>query len=864
MIGQTLGHYRILEKIGAGGMGEVYRAHDERLDRDVALKLLPPGTLSDEVARKHFRKEALMLSKLNHPNIATVYDFDSQVDVDFLAMEHVAGQTLTQVIAGRALLEKEVIKLGVQIAEALEEAHEHGVIHRDLKPGNVMVTAKGRVKVLDFGLARLLQARSEVVASTENLTEMRAVAGTLPYMAPEQLRGEPADARTDIYGAGALLYEMATGARPFPQRLPTSLVDHIFNRAPPPPGRLQPDLTPRLEATILKCLDKDPENRYQSAKEMLVDLRRTASGSGEADRQPVPPQRLAWKRVAVAAGFVGSILVALLVLVSAVALLFPRLRENLFGFAYARGEKHIAVLPFDCSGSDPDYQLVANGLMESMTNELSNLDAAQESLWVVPASVVRDHKVNDPTAAFRELGATMVVQGRIEQKGQALYLTVNLIDSKHLRQIGSAKFENPSGDLATLQNEAVFHLAGLMNVKGSSAALIPAGSVASSAYESYLKALGYMQRYDKPGNLDLAISALNSSVEKAPRFALGYTTLGEAYRLKFLTDHHPAWVEQAFANCRTAVEINDRLPAAHVTLGHLNATLGKNDLALQEFQRALEINPRDADALTGLAGVYEHMGDIADAEANYKRAITLRPDYWGGYNALGDFYGRRKRVQEAIEQYQRVIELTPDNTAGYNNLGIEYMELNNSQSDAAAEGAFQKSIQLAPNYQAYANLGWLYMNQKRFAEAAAATRKALELNDKDWRVWANLLVAYAWLKDDEKMRPVRAKTLSLLEQYASLNSEEAPVQSMLSTFYAEDKLREKALARVNAALALAPEDPWVLADIAETYNDLGDRKRAIRYAQESLKNGYTLTDLQRRPALLGLLADPSFRPSGKQ
>jgi len=265
-----------------------------------------------------------------------------------------------------------------------------------------------------------------------------------------------------------------------------------------------------------------------------------------------------------------------------------------------------------------------------------------------------------------------------------------------------------------------------------------------------------------------------------------------------------------------------------------------------------------------MAGVYEHIGRIPDAEGNYKRAIALRPDYWDGYRSLGEFYDRQKRFPDSIAQYRRVIEVTPDNPEAYSDLGAEYMELKDSQSAAAAEAAFQKSIQLAPNYQAYANLGWLYMSQKRYAEAAAATRKALELNDKDWRVWANLQLAYTWLKEDEKIRVTRAKTLSLLEKYAALNSQEAPVQSMLSMLYAEDKLREKALTHATAALKLAPADPWVLADVAETYDDLGDRPRAIQYAQESLKNGYTLPDLQQRPALSGLLADPSFRPRGKQ
>jgi len=454
------------------------------------------------------------------------------------------------------------------------------------------------------------------------------------------------------------------------------------------------------------------------------------------------------------------------------------------------------------------------------------------------------------------------VQGRVQRKGPAVHLTVVLIDSKRLRQIGSAELED--SNLAALQKQAVSQVARLLRVRISETAQSPARNTTPSAYEAYLKALAYMQRYDKPGNPDLAISALNSGIEKDPRFALGYATLGEAYRLKFLMDHHPALVDQALANCQRALQIDDRLPAVHVTLGQLQATMGRNDLALQEFQKALDINPRDASAFIGLAGVYEKTGRNSEAEANYQHAIALRPDYWEGYSTLGAFYGRQKRVQDSVVQYRRVIELTPDSSEGYSDLGVAYMSFNDSQSSAAAEAAFQKSIQLAPNYQAYANLGWLYMDQKRYSEAAAGTRKALELNDKDWRVWANLQLAYTWLKDDEKARAARSKTLSLLEQFVLLNSQEASVQSMLSTYYAEDKLREKALAHAKAALALAPKDPGVLADVAETYDDLGDRKRAIQYAHDSLKNGYSLTDLQQRPYLLGLLADPSFRPRGKQ
>ena len=276
MINKRLSHYRIEEQIGAGGMGVVYRARDERLNRDVALKVLPSGTLSDEVARRRFRNEALALSQLNHPNIAIVHDFDTQNGLDFLVMEYVQGESLAEKLAGGALSEKTVAALGVQMAEALEEAHEQGVVHRDLKPGNIVVTPKGRVKVLDFGLAKLLQPAGEKEL-TRSLAETRSTGGTLPYMSPEQLRGDPVDSRSDIFSFGAVLYEMATARRAFDEKNPSRLIDAILNQPPVAPRAVNGRISPDLERIILKCLEKEPESRYQSAKEAGVDLRRLAA-----------------------------------------------------------------------------------------------------------------------------------------------------------------------------------------------------------------------------------------------------------------------------------------------------------------------------------------------------------------------------------------------------------------------------------------------------------------------------------------------------------------------------------------------------------------------------------------------------------
>jgi len=312
MVGKTLGHYRILEKIGAGGMGEVYRAHDERLEREVAIKVLPAGALADESARKRFRKEALALSKLSHPHVATVYDFDSQDGVDFLVLEFVRGPSLAEKLTGGPLAEKEIAKLGAQIASALEEAHERGIVHRDLKPNNVVLTEKGQVKVLDFGIAKLIRAGDET-ATTESLTQAHAAAGTLPYMAPEQVRGEEVDARTDVWALGVVLYEMAAGQRPFQGDDAVRLSAAILEKTPRSPRESKSKLSLGLENIILKALDKDPERRYKSARELRVDLERISTPTPIPT--PAPRRRFARRWKVAAAGLMVFVVGGLAVLV---------------------------------------------------------------------------------------------------------------------------------------------------------------------------------------------------------------------------------------------------------------------------------------------------------------------------------------------------------------------------------------------------------------------------------------------------------------------------------------------------------------------------------------------------------------------
>src|SRR5262249_25119222 len=374
--------------------------------------------------------------------------------------------------------------------------------------------------------------------------------------------------------------------------------------------------------------------------------------------------------------YLGAAAAVLLVAILAV----PQLRERLASLLTAGRENHIAVLPFDNIGNDPANEAVAQGLMDSLTSKLSNLDVAQKSLWVVPSSVVRSRKISDPSAAERELGATLVVKGSIQRQGQDVQMTVNLIDAKTLRQVGSAALEERTGDLAMLRKEAVSRPARLVNINVSSELLRDTGGHATpAAYEAYLKALGYRQRYDKPGNLDLAIEELNNAVKSEPKFALGYAALAETYRMRYGLDPNPKWIEEATANGSRAVQLDDRLPAVYVTLGRIHSMTGKPDLALQEYQKALAVNPRDADALTGMGGAYERMGRAADAEATFQKAAALRPDFWDGYNTVGMFYLRQRKNAEAIAQFRHVIELTPDNAVAYVNLAAAYTNLGDSK-----------------------------------------------------------------------------------------------------------------------------------------------------------------------------------------
>ena len=896
--GEQLRGYEVLGRIGAGGMGVVLRARDVKLGRIVALKLLPEDMFSNERDKSWLLQEARVVSALDHPNICTIFGLEETSDGRvFIVMGYYDGGTLADRIANGRVPPGAAIDYLLGIASGLAVAHERRIVHRDIKPSNILLTRENVVKIADFGLAKIVSSASE--------TQSADTSGTVAYMSPEQLRGELLDHRVDIWASGVLGAEMASGRHPFKKDNLAAMAYSICHDAPEIPE----DIPLELRRVVYKCLSKDPALRYSTCEEMMQDLRRArthirvdepvaiaskpaedalrqheTSGTGAhggsyagsygawfgvslgkdarekggrkkalelsmaaaAGRTASPKQGRA-KLAAVAGTLVAAVAIAVLAV--------PALRESVFGSLYTPAETHIAVLPFEDNSGDASEQALAGGLVESLTDALSNLDMDRKSLWVIPASVVRSEKVTDPRAAFKLLKATLVVQGSIAHSGSKVTLTADLINAETLRQIGSASATSGDDDVAAVEQQVLAGLGRLLHVDSPPAALAQGSTGgAPAAYDLYLEALGYMQRFDRTSNLDLAVARLQTAIKQDPSFALGYATLAEAYRLKYKSDNDRKWLVPAEANCETALKLNPRLASALVTLGDIHAATGHLELALTEFQKALSIDDRNSAAVNGLAWSYDRAGNLVKAEAEYKHAIELRPGNWSGPNDLALFYHAHGRFNDAIAQMKQALAITPDNAVAYFNLGAFYLEMGNPEDYPAAERALEKSLSLSPGYQAYTNLALLYLHQMRYADAAAMSGKALALNDTDPLTWVYANLAFRWQNETSKAAEASAHIEKLAEASLSVDPRNGESQSFLGLALAQQGMRENAAPHLRTALALSPTDDQVVVNVIEAYAIMGDDAEAVRTMQKARQQRVSLVDLGVDPGMRKLLS----------
>lgn len=834
LTGLLLGHYRVRGLIGAGGMGVVYRAFDERLNREVALKVLQPNTSVEDSRRKRFRKEALLLSSVNHSNIASIYDFDSHDGVDFIVMELIAGVKLSDRIAEGPLPESEVSFLGQQILSALREAHSHGIVHQDLKPGNIIVGPDQHLKVLDFGLARVFESSDSV--ATESLSELDGRGGTLPYIAPELLRGHTADPRSDIWSFGVVLYEMASGRRPFQGRTSFEISSAILSSDPP---KLPPIVSSGFEAMVSRCLAKEPGGRFQTAGEAAAALRTCNIES--THRRSIS----AWTIAAAITVFA----------IVAVGLGYWRLGEK--QEVALPHTKQLAILPLNDSSGSPEMAAFGAGLEDTLTTRLTELTRTHD-LQVIPASEIRSKKVTTLQEASQEFGVNLGLELGVHRSGDMVRVNYILVDAKTHRQLRGDTITATASDPFTLEDRVSDSIVKALDLElepQERSALTDHGTVRPAAYDFYLQGRGYLKDYQKPESVDSAIAVFTQALEQDPDYALAQAGLGEAYWRKYRLTKNTSYVEKARTQCTSAVQ-HKPLAEGYVCLGLVENGTGKYGASARSFEEAISLDPTSDDAMVGAASAYESLGKKDQAEQTYRRAIALRPQYWRNYGSLGAFYFRHGQYSDAAEMFSEVIALAPDSFRGYSNLGGTKI-LQGQYADAIA--ALQKSIEIRRTSGALSNLGTAYFNLHRFDDAARSIREAIELDKDNYVLWGNLGAAYYYGNHRDESAKAYNQAIELGTKRLIVNPQDAQALSDVAGFYSMIGKREQALKAIQKAQKLSPEDPEILFNSALVYNKLGDQSRAKVFLGKSLDAGYSPTEIRDTPSLDNLRSDPEFQ-----
>jgi TolB-like protein len=639
------GRYEILDSIGAGGMGEVYRAHDEQLDRDVALKVLPPETLTNETARARLLWEARSAAALNHPHICTIYEVGEGGGQTYIAMELVQGKPLSELVPEQGLPVETVLRFGSQIADALAHAHDRRIVHRDLKSANVMITPEGRAKVLDFGLAKRLSGEELAEAATKSLaplTEVGTVVGTVPYMAPEQLRGQPADARSDVWALGVVLYEMAAGRRPFQGQTGFELSSAILNQVPPP---LPPVVPAELGGVIERCLAKEPGQRYQRASEVRAALEAIQSG---AALPAWPTWRLALSRrrgLVLAAGI--PILAVILV-----ALNVGGLRGRFRGGTPRI--QSLAVLPLDNLSGDSQQEYFADGMTEELITNLAKISALKV---ICRTSVMQYKGTKKPLLQIaKELNVDALIEGSVQREGGQVRITAQLIQAATDQHLWAESYQRDLRSVLALQGEIAGAIADKVRAAVTPterARLASARPVNPEAYEAYLKG---MQSWYKitPQDIDAAFEYFELALQKDPNYAPAYAGIAFVWigrnQMGYAAPREA--VPKAKAAALKALELDNTLAQAHWALADVN---------------------------------YYSEWDWAGAEAEFKKAIELNPNDPGARVHYSQYLIIMKRPKEAMGQIQRALEMDPLNPHFQAFLGAE-LEMT-GRADEAMEQA---------------------------------------------------------------------------------------------------------------------------------------------------------------------------------
>jgi serine/threonine-protein kinase len=848
--------YRIETLLGQGGMGRVYKAYDKELNRTVAIKVVRQGAMGEADALNRFKQELVLASKISHKNILRIHDLGEVNGMKFITMAYVEGKDLHQIIKENPKLPLErALKFATQLAGALAAAHAEDVVHRDLKPQNILLDKNDQVYISDFGLAK------SFAEGAVGMTQTGAFLGTPRYMSPEQVEGKPTDGRADLYAYGLILYEMVTGDVPFTGDSTLKVMYQRIQEKPKSPKLVNADLPNWLVRIIMRCLEKEPADRYQTAYEILTDLQGADTGSrsgvshsGSSIQIRLPEfaeRRWVWA-------------VAGVVLLVALAFAIPPVRHlilpggkgtsSVSGVPPLSSGRFVAVLPLQILGDASQLSYVAQGIEEALSAKLFQL----KDVRVTPndAADKADQKQPLPKIA-RALGANLLVQGVLQGSGDKIRITMKLEDVADGKRLWSREFNGVVADLFTLQDQIYNELVSGLKVNPTNDEVATAEARPTNntaAYDFYLRGRNSLRGHD-PKSIQAALDFFDQALKEDPKFALAYTGIAEASLRMNSIKKDSLWTQKALAAAQQAQQLNDKLPEVHATLGSVYRATGKYSEAVAELKRALSLAPNSDDAYRKLGSTYMQSGNGAAAIEALQKAVQLNPYYWANQNSLGGAYFQLGDYSKALMAYKRVTELEPDIEVGYENVGNVYLQQGKYQDSIPY---FQKAIQIEPYFTTYSNLGTAYFGLKQYPQAVEMFEKAAALTPNESATAVNLADAYRAAGQKDKARDTYQRAISLGYKELQTNPQDGDVLREIALSYAKLGDSQQAETYIGRARAINKNNVEYIYNQAEIYALLGKPAEALKALQDSLEKNYPAEFAGEDVELDSLRANPEF------